>query len=134
MPVGFVDPAACLGVGEECSGVDYNSVRLHAGIGYVTPNDEHTGRGEQIRQARTEGLRRAHQQRLDYHRRRNQHELVQFSAEFRVFLRNRSIQPRVWASARSVRVSTRCAESTAADAASVRKLEWVSPRLDIEAL
>ena len=51
---------------------DYNSVRLHAGIGYVTPDDEHTGRGEQIRQARTEGLRRAHQQRLDYHR-RNHH-------------------------------------------------------------
>ena len=48
---------------------DYNSVRLHAGIGYVTPDDEHTGRGEQIRQARTEGPRRAHQQRLDYHRR-----------------------------------------------------------------
>ena len=48
---------------------DYNSTRLHAAIGYVTPDDEHTGRGEQIRQARTEGLRRAHQQRLDYHRR-----------------------------------------------------------------
>ena len=48
---------------------DYNQTRLHAGIGYVTPDDEHTGRGEQIRQARTEGLRRAHQQRLDYHRR-----------------------------------------------------------------
>ena len=41
---------------------------LHAGIGYVTPNDEHTGRGEQIRQERIKGLRRAHQQRLDYHR------------------------------------------------------------------
>ena len=51
---------------------DYNQNRLHAGIGYVTPDDEHTGRGEQIRQARTEGLRRAHQQRLDYHR-RNHH-------------------------------------------------------------
>ena len=24
---------------------DYNGVRLHAGIGYVTPNDEHEGRG-----------------------------------------------------------------------------------------
>jgi putative transposase len=35
---------------------DYNTVRLHAGIGYVTPNDEHTGRGEGIRQARREGL------------------------------------------------------------------------------
>ena len=51
---------------------DYNRVRLHAGIGYVTPDDEHTGRGDAIRQARTEGLRRAHQQRLDYHR-RNHH-------------------------------------------------------------
>ena len=48
---------------------DYNQTRLHAGIGYVTPDDEHTGRGQQIRQARTEGLRRAREQRLDYHRR-----------------------------------------------------------------
>ena len=31
---------------------DYNAVRLHEGIGYVTPNDEHEGRGEAIRQAR----------------------------------------------------------------------------------
>ena len=37
------------------------------------PNDEHTGRGEQIRQERTEGLRRAHQQRLDYHRLNHHH-------------------------------------------------------------
>jgi putative transposase len=28
----------------------YNTVRLHAGIGYVTPDDEHTGRGEAIQQ------------------------------------------------------------------------------------
>ena len=48
---------------------DYNGVRLHQGIGYVTPNDEHEGLGEIIRQARIEGLRRAHEQRLDYHRR-----------------------------------------------------------------
>ena len=48
---------------------DYNQTRLHAGIGYVTPDDEHTGRGEQIRQARIEGLRQAREQRLDYHRR-----------------------------------------------------------------
>ena len=52
---------------------DYNSTRLHAAIGYVTPNDEHTGRGEQIRQARTEGLRRAREQRPDYHRRNHNH-------------------------------------------------------------
>ena len=50
---------------------DYNSVRLHAGIRYVTPDDEHTGRGEAIRQARIEGPRRARQQRIDYHRRHN---------------------------------------------------------------
>ena len=30
----------------------YNCVRLHEGIGYVTPNDEHTGQGDQARQAR----------------------------------------------------------------------------------
>ena len=48
---------------------DYNQTRLRAGIGYVTPDDEHTGRGEQIRQARIEGPRRAREQRPDYHRR-----------------------------------------------------------------
>jgi putative transposase len=49
--------------------IEYNGTRLHAGIGYVTPDDEHTGHGQQIRQARIEGLRRAHEQRLAYHRR-----------------------------------------------------------------
>ncbi len=53
---------------------EYNGTRLHAGIGYVTPDDEHAGRGEAIRQARVEGLRRAHEQRVTYHRRhRNNH-------------------------------------------------------------
>jgi putative transposase len=47
---------------------EYNSVRLHESIGYVTPDDEHTGRGEAIRQARRDGLERARQRRLDYHR------------------------------------------------------------------
>jgi transposase InsO family protein len=42
----------------------YNSVRLHAGIGYVTPNDEHEGRGPQIRRARREGLDRARAARI----------------------------------------------------------------------
>ena len=46
----------------------YNRVRLHAGIGYVTPDDEHEGRGPAIRQARRAGLARAREQRLAYHR------------------------------------------------------------------
>ena len=48
---------------------EYNAVRLHEAIGYVTPNDEHAGWGEAIRQARRDGLDRARQRRLDYHRR-----------------------------------------------------------------
>ena len=46
----------------------YNRVRLHAGIGYVTPDDEHEGRGPTIRHARRAGLARAREQRLAYHR------------------------------------------------------------------
>jgi putative transposase len=46
----------------------YNSVRPHAGIGYVTPNDEHEGRGEQIRKALEAGLEQAWLRRIAYHR------------------------------------------------------------------
>jgi putative transposase len=46
----------------------YNTIRLHAGIGYVTPSDEHNGRGPKIRAARKRGLRLARWARLDYHR------------------------------------------------------------------
>lgn len=49
---------------------EYNGIRLHAGIGYVTPNDEHEGRGPGIRAARKAGLERARQARLAYHRQR----------------------------------------------------------------
>lgn len=42
----------------------YNTVRLHAGIGYVTPDDEHEGRGEAIRKARQAGLEQARLRRL----------------------------------------------------------------------
>ena len=48
--------------------VEYNTVRLHAGIGYVTPDDEHEGRGPQIRQARRAGLHRSRRARIAYHR------------------------------------------------------------------
>ena len=47
---------------------EYNTVRLHAGIGYVTPDDEHEGRGEQIRKKRQEGLKAARAARIAYRR------------------------------------------------------------------
>jgi transposase InsO family protein len=52
----------------------YNGLRLHAGIGYVTPDDEHDGRGEQIRQHRRDGLARAREHRINYRRTRTSEE------------------------------------------------------------
>ena len=46
----------------------YNTIRLHAGIGYVTPDDEHHGRGDAIRQARRDGMSQARQARIAYRR------------------------------------------------------------------
>ena len=43
---------------------DYNTVRLHAAIGYVTPDDEHHGRGPAIRRARAAGMARARAERI----------------------------------------------------------------------
>ena len=37
----------------------WNTVNLHPGVRYVTPDDEHSGRGEQIRKDREAGLERA---------------------------------------------------------------------------
>ena len=48
--------------------IGYNTVRLHAGIGYVTPDDEHHGRGPAIRRAREKGLREARQHRIEENR------------------------------------------------------------------
>ena len=47
---------------------EYNTVRLHASIGYVTPDDEHHGRGPAIRRARLAGLRRARAERIKQNR------------------------------------------------------------------
>jgi len=47
---------------------EYNTVCLHAGIGYVTPDDEHHGRGEGIRQARRDGLDQARHAHIEYRR------------------------------------------------------------------
>lgn len=55
----------------------YNSVRLHQGVGYVTPNDEHEGRGEAIRKARQAGLEQARLRRLACHRRHRHDQLIE---------------------------------------------------------
>ena len=47
---------------------EYNTLRLHASIGYVTPAEEHDGHGDAIRARRRHGLDRARQARLDYRR------------------------------------------------------------------
>lgn len=47
---------------------EYNTGRLHASLGYVTPDDEHEGRGPAIRKARRDGLVAARAKRIDYHR------------------------------------------------------------------
>jgi len=46
----------------------YNTVRLHAGLGYVTPDQAHTGKGPLIRAARTTGLAWAKKRRITYNR------------------------------------------------------------------
>ncbi|GBE22867.1 integrase core domain protein [bacterium BMS3Bbin01] len=46
----------------------YNEVRLHAGIGYVTPDQEHQGEGPAVRAARKKGLTQARKRRIKYHR------------------------------------------------------------------
>jgi transposase InsO family protein len=60
---GIVDPAILrheLDIRRE----HYNTVRLHESIGYVTPEDEHHGRGEAIRKARRDGLTTARTHRI----------------------------------------------------------------------
>ena len=54
--------------------LEYNAVRLHAAIGYVTPDDEHEGRGDAIRQARRDGLARARENRIAYRRNRDENQ------------------------------------------------------------
>lgn len=48
--------------------IEYNAVRLHASIGYVTPDDEHEGRGDAIRAHRRHGLAQAREHRIAYRR------------------------------------------------------------------
>ena len=67
---GITDPAA---LDTELARIrrEYNTVRLHAAIGYVTPDDERHGRGPAIRRARTAGLRRARAERIKQNRASN---------------------------------------------------------------
>jgi len=46
----------------------YNTVRLHQGLGYVTPEDEHTGRAPAVRAARRAKLQAAQQARIAHRR------------------------------------------------------------------
>lgn len=46
----------------------HNTVRLHQGLGYATPDDEHHGRGDAVRTARRAGLERAQATRVAFHR------------------------------------------------------------------
>jgi putative transposase len=52
--------------------LEYNTIRLHASIGYVTPDDEHQGRGDAIRRQRRDGLAAARQHRIEYRRNRTE--------------------------------------------------------------
>jgi putative transposase len=63
----IADPAD-LGRELDAARHQYNTIRLHAGLGYVTPTDEHEGRGPAIRRARQAGLALAREQRIAYHR------------------------------------------------------------------
>jgi putative transposase len=65
---GLTDPAA-LNAELDRVRTEYNTVRLHASIGYVTPDDEHHGRGPRIRRARAAGMRRARAERIEHNRR-----------------------------------------------------------------
>jgi transposase InsO family protein len=58
----ITDPAVLAAELERVRAI-YNGVRLHEAIGYVTPNDEHEGRGDKIRAARADGMRVADEQR-----------------------------------------------------------------------
>ena len=46
----------------------YNRVHLHSGIGFITPEDKHNGRAEEIISKRKEALRNARAARLEAHR------------------------------------------------------------------
>ena len=65
--LGITDPAV-LAAELERVRQHYNGTRLHEAIGYVTPNDEHQGLGQAIRQARIDGLAAADTNRRNYHR------------------------------------------------------------------
>jgi len=61
----------------ETTRAQYNGIRLHQGIGYVCPNDEHEGRGEAIRKARQAGLETSRLRRLAWHRQHRQDQPIQ---------------------------------------------------------
>jgi len=63
-----IDDPAVLDVELDRIRLEWNTVRLHQGIGYVTPDDEHHGRGPAIRRARSIGMREARADRIEHNR------------------------------------------------------------------
>ncbi|MGH3813384.1 MAG: integrase core domain-containing protein [Pseudonocardiaceae bacterium] len=61
----------------EIARTHYNGIRLHQGIGYVCPHDEHEGRGQAIRKARQTGLETSRLRRLAWHRQHRQDQPIQ---------------------------------------------------------
>ena len=63
-----IDDPATLQVELDRIRIEYNQVRLHQAIGYVTPHDEHHGKGAAIRRRRAAGMKQARQRRINYNR------------------------------------------------------------------
>ena len=72
----LTDPLRAIRLADEFV-VYYNEVRLHQGLGYVTPQEKHLGKDVQILAQRKEALKQARQNRLEWNRHSVAVDLVQ---------------------------------------------------------